>query len=634
MKPFSDWSVRNRLLVPPVLAILVGGLIIIQTFIQLSSSIRTGILQHVIDIGELRAAVLNLTGEYHEIIVAESDDNLVGEINDAKERAKTSLALLLTDQHDHDASVDLKFEELATHVQAFLKVGDATVLIQGQIVNLLEILEEIENREADLFDTLDVTKEKWAGSFQTSIAALGFANQINLSFLTIISEAREYVLLGEEETLEELRDTETELFKNLTDLEELLKIHTVGDTPMAALRENARTLIENVDRLVQLAQDRTENIKEIENVAKDLEVILDYLVDRETDDLDALFDNQNLTFLLTIAAVLVLVILTLTISSNRIRDILKHFDQATKKLQQGNLTVRVVAQGTDEFGQLADTFNNMAKDLQENIAFREIAENELKLMNTDLEQRVDERTAELKEARDLAEAANQLKSHLVTTMSHELRTPLTSIIGSLGLLTKKEIIEDPEAASGLLEMANRNGQQLARLVDDILDVDKLDASAVEFQTQRLDLSEVVQNAVDLNAGYAEQKGARFVVSDLVPNSEVLGDEMRLMQVLANLFSNAAKFSPDGGAVRVRMSIEGAWVYVHVTDDGPGVPDDIRSSIFDRFVRGENIDSRNEGGAGLGLNISKTLIEKQGGKIGFDSEPGEPTTFYFGMPFCD
>jgi len=256
---------------------------------------------------------------------------------------------------------------------------------------------------------------------------------------------------------------------------------------------------------------------------------------------------------------------------------------------------------------------------------------DLRIARDELEERVHERTLELEKARDEADAASVLKSQLITTMSHELRTPLTSIIGALRMLTGGVSNADPEQNAQLLDIAWRNSDLLAALVDDILDVEKLDADAMLFKMERLDLTDLIRRAVDQNMGYAEEHRVSFKFEDPGRKFEIRGDETRLLKVMANLLSNAAKFSPKGACVRTSLVPEDARVKVCVSDEGAGVPVDIRDRLFEKFVRGENIDSRNLGGAGLGLNITRSIVEKHDGAIGFDSQTGTGTTFFFTLP---
>jgi len=262
---------------------------------------------------------------------------------------------------------------------------------------------------------------------------------------------------------------------------------------------------------------------------------------------------------------------------------------------------------------------------------QEIAREELRRANDELENKVRERTSDLVQARDVAEAANELKSQLITTMSHELRTPLTSIVGSLRMLSQGVIKGIPDEANNLIEMAWRNSDQLARLVNDILDVERLSAGALELHLEKVDLSELLKLAVELNAGYASEHKVGIVIKEFAPGIVVDGDYARLLQVMANLLSNASKFSPEGTEVETSLTQHGQVVTISVTDHGIGIPEELRESLFDKFVRGDTHDNRNRGGAGLGLGITKAIVEKHNGRIRFVSELGAGTTFYVELP---
>ena len=259
-------------------------------------------------------------------------------------------------------------------------------------------------------------------------------------------------------------------------------------------------------------------------------------------------------------------------------------------------------------------------------AVAEIIENQERL-----EQRVHERTLELEMARNEAESASQLKSQLITTMSHELRTPLTSIVGSLQLLDSGAFDLNSERAIDLLNIARRNSDHLVVLVNDILDVERLHSGVMEMTMQPLNLAWLVKEAIALNAGYGKERGITILASDLADSVQVMGDETRLFQAMANLISNAAKFSSQGGSVLISVFPNGKSVKVTVADKGAGIPVDIRDKIFDKFVRGNNVDHRNTDGVGLGLSITKSIIERHNGSIGFDTGAGVGTTFYFTLP---
>lgn len=270
----------------------------------------------------------------------------------------------------------------------------------------------------------------------------------------------------------------------------------------------------------------------------------------------------------------------------------------------------------------------------EDITVQVNAEKVLTSARDDLEDRVAQRTFELEQARDEAEAANKLKSQLITTMNHELRTPLTSIIGSLRLITNRIVDPASDDAIDLLDVAARNSDQLALLVNDILDTEKLDSGAIELQFQPIDMGTLIEQSVKLYAGYGEELQVRFQVGDCEPELRVLADENRMLQVMANLLSNAAKFSPKDDIVTVSLRRTDAGACVSISDNGLGIPSEMRSSVFDKFVRGDNIDARNSGGAGLGLYITRSIVEAHQGSIEFVTETGSGTTFSFTLPLAD
>ncbi|MBX3651964.1 MAG: CHASE domain-containing protein [Burkholderiales bacterium] len=223
----------------------------------------------------------------------------------------------------------------------------------------------------------------------------------------------------------------------------------------------------------------------------------------------------------------------------------------------------------------------------------------------------------------------RLKNEFISTVSHELRTPLTAIIGALGLVRETSSGLDPDAAH-FIEMACLNSERLSALINDVLDVEKLDSGLMALDLQPLQLREVLEHAVRINQPYADMHHASL---RLLPGPEftVAADHDRLLQVLTNLISNAAKFSPEGGEVGISAEQRGSIVRVAVRDHGPGIPENFRAAVFRRFERADNSDTRRKGGTGLGLSICKALVERMNGSIGFESEPGKGSTFYFDLP---
>ncbi|MGG5824613.1 ATP-binding protein [Aeromonas salmonicida] len=224
----------------------------------------------------------------------------------------------------------------------------------------------------------------------------------------------------------------------------------------------------------------------------------------------------------------------------------------------------------------------------------------------------------------------RLKDEFVSTVSHELRTPLTSITGSLGLINGGALGMVPDSIKDMLAIAEGNSRRLRQLIDDLLDMDKLIAGKMSFDLQPIKLDELLAECDASHQGFAQHLGVRLVHSNC-PDLQVLADAQRLQQVLSNLLSNALKFSPAHGEVRLYSELEGQSVRILVSDQGPGIPADFTARIFKKFSQADASDSRQKGGTGLGLAISKELIERMGGTIGFVSESQRGSTFWIELP---
>lgn len=236
---------------------------------------------------------------------------------------------------------------------------------------------------------------------------------------------------------------------------------------------------------------------------------------------------------------------------------------------------------------------------------------------------------------DISEKKNieKMKSEFVATVSHELRTPLTSIKGALGLMQGPMLPNMPDGAERLLEIASGNADRLSALVNDILDLEKIRSGEVDFQLEPTDLYEILEASVEQMLPFAGQHKADLKLD--VPEVDIVAcvDPQRTQQLIANLISNACKYSDDDTTVRIRIEKVGTSALVCVINSGPAISDEFKTKIFQPFSQADASDTRAKGGTGLGLNISRQIVERMGGQIGFKSDLGEPTVFWFTVPLA-
>jgi signal transduction histidine kinase len=228
----------------------------------------------------------------------------------------------------------------------------------------------------------------------------------------------------------------------------------------------------------------------------------------------------------------------------------------------------------------------------------------------------------------------QLKDEFVSTVSHELRTPLTSITGSLGLLMGNAAGSLPPPMARLLAIAHTNSQRLVRLVNDILDIEKMEAGRVVFNFSRVEVRPLVAQAIEAMRGFAESYGVRVRLEDAHTATDVRADPDRLLQVVTNLLSNAIKFSSANNEVVVAIEKGVDMVRLTVRDHGSGVPVDFKPLIFEKFAQADAGAARQKGGTGLGLSIVKQIVDRLGGEVGFADAPGGGTVFHVQLPCWD
>lgn len=290
-------------------------------------------------------------------------------------------------------------------------------------------------------------------------------------------------------------------------------------------------------------------------------------------------------------------------------------------VRQGRLEPLQVSKTGDEIQSLGESFNRM-------IAALAASQEEIRQHQELLEERIRERTGQLKEAMQSALTASKAKSEFLANMSHELRTPMNGLLGMLDLVLDSSLSEDQRDQ---VETAQRCAYSLLGLLNDILDLSKIEAGKMVLEDIAFDLLTVLQDCVKSQAAKAAQKGIELeLIAGSTKSLGVVGDPLRLRQIVSNLLSNAIKFTEQGSVVvTLRSQPEGAnrvRVEIEVADTGAGIPADKVPLIFDKFTQADTSITRKYGGTGLGLAITKRLVEMHRGNIQVESEVGKGSRF--------
>ncbi|WP_260447439.1 cell wall metabolism sensor histidine kinase WalK, partial [Nostoc sp. UCD120] len=223
----------------------------------------------------------------------------------------------------------------------------------------------------------------------------------------------------------------------------------------------------------------------------------------------------------------------------------------------------------------------------------------------------------------------RMKDEFVSVVSHELRTPLTSIYGSLGMLASGLLPTDSEQGKRLLQIAADSTERLVRLINDILDIERIESGKAKMEAEICNIVDLITQAVNVIQPLADKAGVTLSISAL--SAQVLADCDRIVQTLTNLLSNAIKFSSAGSTIWLGVQQEGDEVLLTIKDTGRGIPTDKLESIFERFQQVDSSDSRNHDGTGLGLAICRSIMQQHGGRIWAESTLGEGSTFYVTLP---
>jgi signal transduction histidine kinase len=295
--------------------------------------------------------------------------------------------------------------------------------------------------------------------------------------------------------------------------------------------------------------------------------------------------------------------------------------EATRRLSAGDLSARSgLPHGSGELGQLALAFDRMAESLQAADARRALEE-ELRRKNYELEQ----------QNRSVAEA-NRLKTEFVSMVSHELRTPLTAIQGFVELLVEGADIPDPERRECLASVKS-NAERLLALINDLLDLSRIEAGRIDLRCAAIDLGPLIEGAARSLRPLIEGKRQALTLELEDATSAVWADADRVTQILTNLMSNASKYTPEGGRITVTVRRAGDFAHVEIRDTGIGLSTEQQAQLFTRFYRAQRRGPDRADGTGLGLVITRLLVELHGGQIMVSSAPERGSTFSFPLPIA-
>jgi signal transduction histidine kinase len=446
--------------------------------------------------------------------------------------------------------------------------------------------------------------------------AIATANQLQTYVIDLETGARGFALTRDERYLDPWRSAQAQYPGAVATLLELTKDSPVQHRRALTIRRDIQVyfstysvgIVDFLRRNPQEAPDVATDArgrKQVEAIRSQFRRFIDTetaLSEVRNARARATTRNSLLVGGIGLGAALLLILVGALYLKRAVAKPLRRTADAAARIAGGDLSERLDTDGPGEVGELERTFNTMAASLERTVA--------------DLEER----------NRKLGES-EQVKSELVSNVSHELRTPLASVLGFSSLMLDREVT--PEETTRYLEVIRTEARRLASLLNDLLDVQRVEQDALELRSDEVNLNELLSTQVTL---YSAQSDAHQLKLELVGAPlTVSGDRDRLAQVVGNLLSNAIKYSPDGGVVEVSAAAIGAEAWIWVRDEGLGIPGGHQEQIFTKFFRGDVGRELGISGTGLGLVLARQIVEAHGGQLGFESEAGRGSTFWLQLP---
>ncbi len=392
--------------------------------------------------------------------------------------------------------------------------------------------------------------------------------------------------------------------------------------------ENPQTLIQEID---EQGEPFLVSVSPIRGVVGDTPSLFVYT---KVATAEARIEKRDIAHLMVVGTLVTVALTSLTLFLVFYLQIFKRISEVIQVLNavaEGNLKVRIKnADSKDEIGELQRKFNAMVERRGQAEQTISNLNNDLRALNTGLEQRVVERTHELEIAVDAAERANQVKSQFLAAMSHELRTPLNAVI-NLGQFVANGVLgEVNEEQSEALNLVVSSGQHLLGLINDILDISKIEAGAFKlFVEADADLNAELKVVVATAETLVKDKPVEVITRVDQNLPRITGDKRRISQIMLNLVSNAAKFT-ENGSITITAKVQDDDILLSVEDTGPGIPLEDQQAVFEPFRQSDS-GLRVGSGTGLGLPISRRLAEAHGGKLWLESEPGKGALFSVLLP---